>query len=89
MILSYMFEYIYIYIYIYNWIYYLGCASNRNEYKEYILWVKRWPVRSTDNLTSFMYSTDCLEICEPEPPGTLRVCPGLYRDYFTFYLACN
>jgi len=20
---------------------------------------------------------DCLEICEPQPPGTLRACPGL------------
>jgi hypothetical protein len=23
---------------------------------------------------------DCLEILEPQPPGTLRACPGLYRD---------
>jgi hypothetical protein len=28
----------------------------------------------------------CLEIWEPKPPGTLRVCPGLYRDCFTFFL---
>jgi hypothetical protein len=27
---------------------------------------------------------DCLEIWEPQPPGTLRVCPGLYWDCFTF-----
>jgi len=27
---------------------------------------------------------DCFEILEPQNPGTLRVCPGLYRDYFTF-----
>jgi hypothetical protein len=20
---------------------------------------------------------------EPQPPGTLRVCPGMYRDFFT------
>ena len=25
-------------------------------------------------------SADCLEIWEPQPPGTLRACPGLYRD---------
>jgi len=25
---------------------------------------------------------DCLEIWEPQPPGTLRACPGLYRDCF-------
>jgi hypothetical protein len=27
---------------------------------------------------------DCLEIWEPQPPGTLRACPGLYRDCITF-----
>jgi len=26
---------------------------------------------------------DCLEIWEPQPPGTLRVCPGVYRGCFT------
>ena len=26
---------------------------------------------------------DCLEIREPQPPGTLRACPDLYRDFFT------
>jgi hypothetical protein len=29
---------------------------------------------------------DCREIWEPEPPGTLRAYPGLYRDCFTFCL---
>jgi hypothetical protein len=28
--------------------------------------------------------TDCLEIWEPQPPGTLRACPGMYRDSFIF-----
>ena len=28
--------------------------------------------------------TDCLEIWEPQPSGTLRKCPGLYRDCGTF-----
>jgi len=27
---------------------------------------------------------DCRESWEPEPPGTLRACPGVYRDCFTF-----
>ena len=27
---------------------------------------------------------ECLEIWEPQPPGTLRACPGLYSDCFTF-----
>jgi hypothetical protein len=26
---------------------------------------------------------DYLEIWEPQPPGTFRACPGLYRDCFT------
>jgi len=26
---------------------------------------------------------DCFEIWETQPPGTLRACPGLYRDCFT------
>jgi len=28
---------------------------------------------------------DCHEIWELQPPGTLRVCPGLYRDCFTSF----
>jgi hypothetical protein len=28
-----------------------------------------------------------LEIWEPQPPGTLRVCPGLQRDCFAFYIS--
>jgi hypothetical protein len=27
---------------------------------------------------------DCLQFWEPQPSGTLRACPGLYRDCFTF-----
>jgi len=27
---------------------------------------------------------ECLEIWEPQPPGTLRACPGLEWDCFTF-----
>jgi len=29
---------------------------------------------------------DCHEIWEPQSPGTLRACPGLYRNCFTFTL---
>ena len=29
--------------------------------------------------------TDFLEILEPRTTGTLRACPGLYRNCFTFY----
>jgi len=50
-------------------------ASNRNEYQEYFLWGKggRWV-----GLTTLPTScADCLEIWEPQTPGTLRACPGL------------
>jgi hypothetical protein len=29
---------------------------------------------------------DCLEIWEPQPPGTLRACPGLQWDCFTLFM---
>ena len=36
-------------------------------------------------LKTLPYScADCPEIWEPKPPRTLRVCPGLYRDCFTY-----
>jgi len=50
-------------------------ASSINEYQEYFLGVKgNRCVRLTTLLPSF---ADCLEIWEPQPPGTLRACPGL------------
>jgi hypothetical protein len=41
----------------------------------------RWCVRLTTLPPS---CADCLEIWEPQPPGTLRACSGLCRDSFTF-----
>jgi hypothetical protein len=32
---------------------------------------------------------ECLEIWEPQPPGTLWSCPFLYRDCFTLTHALN
>jgi len=32
---------------------------------------------------------ECLEIWEPQPPGTLRAYLGLYRDCFTFTYYCS
>jgi len=29
---------------------------------------------------------DCHEIWEPQPPGTLRACPGLYRTALPFFI---
>ena len=35
-------------------------------------------------LTTLPSCADCLEIWEPQPAGTLRACPGLYKDCFNF-----
>jgi hypothetical protein len=58
-------------------------ASKKNEYQGYFLGHKDdWCV----GLTLPPSCADCLEIWKPQPPGTLRTCPGLYRDCFTFTL---
>ena len=50
-------------------------APNRNEYQEYFLGGKGGRcVRLTTLPPS---CADCLEIWEPQLPGTLRDCPGL------------
>jgi hypothetical protein len=57
-------------------------ASNRNYYQEYFLGGKGG---RCIGLTALPPScADCLEIWEPQPPGTLWACPGLYWDCFTF-----
>jgi len=40
-----------------------------------ISWGWRWPVHSADNLTTSR--AVCLEIWEPQTPGTLRACAGI------------
>jgi len=58
-------------------------TGNRNEYQEYFLGVKDG---LCVGLTTLPPSCDdCYEIWELQPFGTLRACPGLYMDYFTFY----
>jgi hypothetical protein len=50
-------------------------ASNGNEYQEYFLGGK---LGRCVGLTTLPPScADCLEIWEPQPPGTLWACPGL------------
>jgi len=49
-------------------------ASNSNECQEYFL----------ENSCA-----DSLEISESQPTGTLKVCPGLNRDWFTFTSVMN
>jgi hypothetical protein len=50
-------------------------ASDRNEYQEYFVGAKGG--RYVGLTTLPPSCADCLEICEPQPPGTLRACPGL------------
>ena len=53
-------------------------ASNGIEYQEYFLVGKGG--RCVELTTLPSSRADCLEIWDPQPPGTLRVCPGLYSD---------
>jgi len=50
-------------------------ASNRNEYQEYF--VRGKGGRYVGLATLPPSCTECIEIWEPQPPGTLRACPGL------------
>jgi len=50
-------------------------ASDRNEYHEYFLVGKGG--RCVGLTTLPPACADCLEIWEPQPPGTLWVCSGL------------
>ena len=50
-------------------------ASNRNEYQKYFLEGKGG--RCVELTTLPPSCADYLEIWEPQPPGTLRACPGL------------
>jgi hypothetical protein len=58
-------------------------ASNRNEYQEYFLGRKGGWCIGLKTLPTLCVK--CLEIWEPQPPGTLRACSGLSRDCFTFF----
>ena len=50
-------------------------ASNRNEYQGYFLGGKGGRYVGLTTLPPAF--ADCVEIWEPQPPGTLRACPGL------------
>ena len=50
-------------------------ASNRNEYQEYFQGRKGGQCVGLTTLPPSC--TDCLEIWEPQPRGTLWACPGL------------
>jgi len=53
-------------------------ASNRYMYQECLLAGLSWLVCRADNFTIFMC---CLKIWEPQSPGNLRACPGMYREF--------
>jgi hypothetical protein len=55
---------------------------NRNEYQESFLGSKDGRCVWLTNLPPSC--ADCLEILEPQPPGTARACPG-----FTFYIVVS
>jgi len=50
-------------------------AFNRNDYQEYFLGGKGGRCVGLTILPSSR--ANCLEIWEPQPPGTLGACPGL------------
>jgi len=52
-------------------------VSNRNEYQEYFLGGGGKCGRCVGLTTLPPSCTYCLEIWEPQPPGTLRASPGL------------
>ena len=55
-------------------------ASNRNEYQEYFLGGKGGRCVGLTTLPpSCAY---CLDFWEPQTPGALRACPGLFGDCF-------
>jgi len=56
-------------------------TSNRNQYQEYVL----GPLLRADNLTNVMCRMS--KSWEAHSPGTLRACPVLCSDCFTFTLA--
>ena len=57
-------------------------ALNKNEYQEYFLGGEGG--RSVGLTTLPLSCADCHEIWEPQLPGILSACPGLYRDCCTF-----
>ena len=58
----------------------VNSVAKRNEYQEYSLGGKGG--RCVGLTTLLASCAHCLEIWEPQPPGNLKVCPGLFRDSF-------
>ena len=62
-------------------------SLNRNEYQWYFLVGKGSRCIGLTNIPPSC--ADCHVIWEPQPPATLRVCTGPYRDCFTFRRMIN
>jgi len=62
----------------------IDSASNRSENQGYLVGGGGKGGRCVGLTTLPPSYADCLEIWEPQPPGTLRTCPGLYKDYYQF-----
>jgi len=56
-------------------------ATSINEYQEYFLGNKEG--RCERLTTSLLSCANCLEVWEPQPPGTLWASPELHKDCFT------
>jgi len=57
----------------------------KREYQEYFLGGKGGRCTGLTNL--HISCAERLEIWELQPVGTLRACPGLYREWYTFVLS--
>jgi hypothetical protein len=69
-----------------NYSYGFDSASNINKYQEYFLGGggEGKGGRCVGLTTLPPFYVDCLDIWEPQPPGTFRGSPGLYTYCFTF-----
>jgi len=71
-----------------TWSFRLHCGPRFDSASKRVPGIFPWGkfVRCT-GLTALPPScAECHEIWQPQPPWTLRACPGLYRDCFTFTL---
>ena len=59
-------------------------TSNKNEYQEISLVVKAADTKGWQ--TCYLYVLCVWKSWQPQRPGALRACPGLFRGYLYFYI---
>jgi hypothetical protein len=59
---------------------------NRNKYQEYFLGGKCG--RCVGLIILLPSCADCLKIWEPQPPGTVRACPGVALPFYQLIPHC-